>query len=72
MPEGGLLGQASERSVPVCGTFVVYSSYDLFSPKTRGLWTHITVGPKKWGQARGSKLHSLLSRHTNNLQHGDS
>src|SRR5699024_10291654 len=46
--EGDLLGQASGQSVPVCGAFVEYSSYDPFSPKTSGLWTHITIGPKKW------------------------
>src|SRR5699024_7307868 len=50
--EGDLLGQVSGQSVPVCGAFVEYSSYDPFSPKTSGLWTHITHGPKKWGQAK--------------------
>src|SRR5699024_10635257 len=50
--EGDLLGQVSGQSVPVCGAFVEYSSYDPFSPKTSGLWTHITIGPKKWGQAK--------------------
>src|SRR5699024_5091502 len=49
--EGGLLGQVSELSVPACGAFVEYSSCNPFSPKIRGLWTHITIGPKKWGQA---------------------
>src|SRR5699024_12178768 len=49
--EGDLLGQVSGQSVPVCGAFVEYSSYDPSSPKTSGLWTHITTGPKKWGQA---------------------
>src|SRR5699024_4403124 len=40
------LGQVSGQSVPVCGAFVDYSSYDPFSPKSSGLWTHITIGPK--------------------------
>src|SRR5699024_2433178 len=59
--EGDLLGQASEQSVPACGAFSVYSSCDPFSPKTRGLRTHITNGPKKWGQA------TLCSDHEANL-----
>src|SRR5699024_886395 len=50
--EGDLLGQASELSVPECGAFVEYSSYDPFSPKIRGLRTHIPIGPKKGGQAK--------------------
>src|SRR5699024_9039808 len=56
--EGGLFGQVSERSVPACGAFVEYSSCNPCSPKIRGLWTHRTIGPKKWGQATGRKISS--------------
>src|SRR5699024_9218240 len=65
--EGGLLGQVSELSVPACGAFVEYSSCNPFSPKIRGLWTHITIGPKKWGQAKRIRISEQIRQNQERL-----